>query len=89
MVALMLMAVAEALFAPTTKTQLSDAVLEFITGTGSYGGEDVSLWDVSGVEDMSRLFCGFTGWAVDVCDGNKANFNGDISGWDVGQVTNM
>ena len=77
-------------FSPTTKAQLNAAVLELVAGTtpGSYGGQDVSLWDVSGVEDMSYLFCVY-GEYGDVCDYNKANFNGDISGWDVGQVTTM
>jgi len=37
----------------------------------------ISLWDTSGVTDMSRLFKG------------KYNFNHDISSWDVSNVTNM
>src|SRR5690606_6028012 len=44
-----------------------------LTGAGSSMGS----WDVSGVENMSRLFEGAT------------NFNLDISGWDVSSVEAM
>ena len=38
--------------------------------------EDVELWDVSGVTNMSEVFF-------------QTNFNSDISNWDVSNVTNM
>ena len=44
---------------------------------GSSFNGDISLWDVSNVENMNEMFKTAT------------KFNGDISKWDVGKVTDM
>ena len=90
--ALLLLGAANA-FSPDAKDELRAAVLEWASGVlpGSYGGQNISQWDVSGVHDMNYLFCAFkdSSSPLDVCDGIKANFNGDISGWNVAKVTTM
>ena len=52
----------------------------------TYG--DISVWDTSEVTNMAGLFC-----ANDECGNNKksaaASFNGNLSGWGVGKVSNM
>ena len=50
----------------------------------SWSGDDISLWDVSGVDNM--------GWTTSGDDGlfnGASSFNGDLSTWDVSGVTNM
>ena len=86
---LLLCADATTAFAPRDKAALNAAVLEWVRGTtpGRYGGQDIAQWDVSGVNDMSDLFC--VSGHFDVCDYSKENFNGDLSKWNVAQVTNM
>ena len=57
-----------------------------VSARQTYG--DISMWDTSEVTDMSDLFC-----AHDNCGNNKksaaASFNGNLSGWDVGKVSDM
>ena len=95
-IALLLKGVAGAFspFSPTSKDGLNGALLEYVAGTtpGSYGGQNISLWDVSGIKDMDALFCGLEDChsvQCELCHGSKASFNGDISGWNVAQVTSM
>lgn len=58
----------------TTKKQLQDLIKETMA---LYGPEcDLNFIDVSQITDMSKLFV-------------KSQFNGDISQWDVSNVTNM
>jgi surface protein len=46
------------------------------TGATAFN-QDISSWDVSGVENMNGMF------------EDASNFNQDISSWDVSSVTNM
>ena len=48
----------------------------FTTYTGYKFTGDISLWDVSNVTNMDRMF-------------HESNFNGDISNWDVSNVATM
>ena len=61
---------------------------------------DISQWDVSKVENMSRMFesSGFNGdisqWDVSKVENmsrmfKRSGFNGDISQWDISKVKNM
>lgn len=65
-------------FRPSNRHELKDAVDLWETDVDAamktYG--DIATWDVTQVQDMSRLF-------------NKSRFNGDISKWDVSHVENM
>ena len=59
---------------------------------GSWSGDDISLWDVSGVDDMGFLFCGYScsgdSWCQN-CSAVKGQFNADLSKWEVSGVTTM
>ena len=59
---------------------------------GSWSGDDISLWDVSGVDDMGLLFCGYScsgdSWCQN-CSAVKGQFNADLSKWEVSGVTTM
>ena len=59
---------------PKTKEELQDIILKRIKD----GGDEIDLndIDVSKITDMSELF-------------TQTNFNGDISNWNVSNVTNM
>ena len=59
---------------PKTKEELKDIIVKRIKTEGNE--VDLNDIDVSKITDMSDLFEG-------------TNFNGDISGWDVSNVTNM
>ena len=59
---------------PKTKKELKDIILERIKAEGNE--VDLNDIDVSKITDMSNLF-------------EYLNFNGDISEWDVSNVTNM
>ena len=59
---------------PKTKKELKDIILQRIKEEGNE--VDLNNIDVSKITDMIGLFGG-------------TNFNGDISGWDVSNVTNM
>ena len=59
---------------PKTKEELKDIILQRIEVEGNK--VDLNDIDVSKITDMENLFEG-------------TNFNGDISGWDVSNVTNM
>ncbi len=62
-------------YTPTDKAALINIIN---TEIGSQGNTaDLNIIDTSAITDMSDLFK------------NKANFNGDISGWNVSKVTNM
>jgi surface protein len=61
---------------PETKKELLDLMRQLIKERGNDGNfNDI---DTSNITDMSRLFIN-----------NRENFNGDISKWDVSNVTNM
>ena len=62
-------------FTPSTKAELQTAVNAWIGGDTSTN-PNISLWDVSNVNDMSNLF-------------EYTNFNEDISAWNTISVTNM
>ena len=68
----------------SNRASLRAAVEEWVTdqpqALNSYG--PINTWDVSQVSDMSLLFFSDTDTALN-------NFNEDISGWDVSNVTNM
>ena len=52
----------------------------------------ISTWDVSGVTDMSYLFCAASGSTMYYsmgCNSGASSFNEDISAWDISGVTNM
>ena len=59
---------------PKTKEELKDIILKRIEAEGNK--VDLNDIDVSEITDMSELF-------------RETDFNGDISGWDVSNVTNM
>ena len=59
---------------PKTKKELKDIILKRIEEEGNE--VDLNDIDVSEITDMSDLF-------------RETNFNGDISKWDVSNVTNM
>ena len=59
---------------PETKEELKDIILKRIEAEGNE--VDLNDIDVSEITDMSDLF-------------RETNFNGDISKWDVSNVTNM
>ena len=59
---------------PKTKKELKDIILKRIKDEGT--DVDLNNIDVSKITDMSSLF-------------NGTDFNGDISKWDVSNVTNM
>ena len=59
---------------PKTKKELKDIIVKRIKAEGNE--VDLNDIDVSEITDMSDLFGG-------------TDFNGDISGWDVSNVTNM
>ena len=51
----------------------------------------ISFWDTGSVTDMDYLFCGdsSTSWNDNKCSLSNADFNEDISQWDVSNVTTM
>ena len=59
---------------PETKEELKEIIENRIKEEGNE--VDLNDIDVSKITDMSKLF-------------SKTNFNGDISNWDVSNVTNM
>ena len=60
---------------PKDKEELKQMILDEIKKQGDEA--DLNHIDVSNIEDFSSLFSGFR------------VFNGDISGWDVSNATNM
>ena len=77
----------ETKYHPTSKDELVDLIIKEIEANGP----DCSLnhIDVSDITDMSYLFRG--GTKSQYQDGHPvlSEFNGDISNWDVSNVTNM
>ena len=59
---------------PKTKKELKDIIFKRIKAEGNE--VDLNDIDVSEINDMSNLF-------------EETDFNGDISGWDVSNVTDM
>ena len=70
---------------PETKYELKEIIIQHIEDDGPEC--DLNDIDVSKITDMSHLFDAEVGWGY----GNKIfkDFNGDISRWDVSNVTNM
>ena len=52
--------------------------------TVKYG--NITAWDTSDITNMGNLFCGST-WYDNKCTLLNADFNDDISKWDVASVT--
>ena len=65
---------------PKTKEELQDIINQLIKERGNEG--DFNDIDVSKITDMSNLF------DINVFN-NREEFNGDMSNWDVSNVTNM
>ncbi|GMH96593.1 hypothetical protein TL16_g13312, partial [Triparma laevis f. inornata] len=82
-------------FSPTSRAELKTAVNKWVVDTTEalieYGGP-IGEWDVSGVNDTSKMFCGFDTSSVtnmeSMFDGATA-FNQDLSSFDTSSVTNM
>ena len=55
-----------------------------VTAESTYG--PIADWDVSAITSMTYLFCAHTD---SQCETACANFNGDISSWNTGSVTQM
>ena len=70
----------------TANTALNNAVAEWFSNAtiaeGTYG--HISTWDTSQVTDFTSLFN-----SPDISAGNEANFNEDLSHWDVSRGTDM
>ena len=65
----------------SSRSDLKATVKKVVAGTWS--GEDISLWDVSGVDNM-----GFVSGSGGLFQG-ASSFNGDLSKWEVSGVTSM
>ena len=83
---------ASAAFSPSNRGKLKVAVNKWVENRTetliTYGGP-IGLWDVSAVDDMSKMFCGHADCGCgDLCEHFKY-FVDDISGWDVSKVTTM
>ncbi len=63
------------LYTPNNKTELLENIKKEIEVQGNTA--NLNIINTSNITDMSNIF------------ENKANFNGDISGWDVSSVTDM
>ena len=61
-------------YSPKTKKELKEIINQRVKEEGNE--VDLNDIDTSNITDMSRLF-------------NETNFNGDISKWNVSNVTNM
>ena len=76
---------------PTTKLELQKIIIDEVNKNGEFA--DLNHIDVSGITDMSKLFTissrEFENIGVDCFDCKMYEFNGDISKWDVSNVTNM
>ena len=77
----------KAKYIPQTKEELIDLIIKELTINGS--NCSLNHIDVSLIDDMGYLFRG--GDALDYRDGHPvlSKFNGDISQWDVSNVSNM
>ena len=62
----------------TNNDELKIAIKGYPDNINIYG--DCKYWDISGVEDMSEMFSEIF---------SEGEFDGDISNWDVSNVTNM
>ena len=77
-------------WAPSSKAKLLDAIKECLKlGSKCEKGPNgpIGDWDVSGMTDLSYLFCGDKSHSRYVP--GAETFNGDISKWDVGHATTM
>ncbi|GMH84061.1 hypothetical protein TrVE_jg11162 [Triparma verrucosa] len=85
-------------FAPANRTELKAAVNKWVanrTEALETYGLPIGQWDVSEVDDMSKMFCGRKpqpdeDWCGcgDLCE-HFQDFDDDISGWDTSKVTSM
>ena len=75
----------------SSKDALKAAVDKVVAGTWS--GDDISLWDVSAVDNMGYVSSSDHAEIWDPRDGMFNNyatsFNGDLSKWEVSGVTDM
>ena len=89
---LVVSALASATAGSITDATIHDAVALWMSNQSScistYG--HISFWDTGSVTNVNYLFCAFepSGWNDNKCKGASfADFNEDISGWDLSQVT--
>ena len=68
-------------------SELRTHVDEWINGTLIQCNEDIEFWNVSGVTDLSYVFCARPGESR--CNTIRSEFNADISRWNVHQVTSL
>ena len=67
-------------------SELRTHVDGWITGTLQCN-EDIEFWNVSGLTDLSYVFCARPGDSR--CNTIRSDFNADISRWNVNQVTSL
>eukprot|EP00519_Triparma_laevis_P007799 CAMPEP_0182519732 /NCGR_PEP_ID=MMETSP1321-20130603/45251_1 /TAXON_ID=91990 /ORGANISM="Bolidomonas sp., Strain RCC1657" /LENGTH=713 /DNA_ID=CAMNT_0024727719 /DNA_START=133 /DNA_END=2271 /DNA_ORIENTATION=- len=80
-------------FSPANRVELKAAVNKWVENREealiTYGGP-IGQWNVSKVDDMSKMFCGDEDRCScgDLCENFQA-FDDDLSGWDTSSVTTM
>jgi hypothetical protein len=80
-----------------TREELSGAVAWYLAGDNkintlaahSYGWPIAGIWDVSKIEDFSRLFAAYENNDAPQFKPAAAKFNDDISGWDLSSATDI
>lgn len=86
---LLLPAPTHSVFSPSNRDELKAAVNEWVVDPTQAPYGHISDWDVSAVNDMSKLFCGSDEFCDcgDLCAPFQA-FDDDISKFDISAVTN-
>ena len=76
----------------TIRTAVWAWLADATAAEATYG--HISTWATGGVTDMSKLFCAYSSWSVQLCQTCLCNtaatsFNEDIGVWDTSGVTTM